>query len=59
MSMRDLGDLFRLTIFDENPLYPLMTHLGKDSILDWKSCGIYDPASKRHVMLSVTSLNFD
>lgn len=35
------------------PLPPLMTFGDKVSFLDWKFCGIYDPASDRHVALSI------
>eukprot|EP00913_Durusdinium_trenchii_P028500 g26728.t1 len=34
-------------------LPPMMTFMDKVSVLDWKFCGTYDPASKRHVALSV------
>lgn len=35
------------------PLPPILTVGEKISIIDWKFCGIYDPASKRHVDLSI------
>ena len=42
-------------------LTPLPQHLtlldeGKVAVIDWKFCGIYDPASKRHVDLSIHHL---
>ena len=35
------------------PLPPILTFRDKVSIIDWKFCGIHDPASKRHVDLSI------
>ena len=35
------------------PLPPMMTFTDKVSVLDWKFCGIHDPASDRHVALSI------
>jgi hypothetical protein len=38
------------------PLPPHLTLGEKVAIIDWKFCGIYDPASKRHVDLSIHHL---
>ena len=35
------------------PLPPLTTFMDKVAIIDWKFCGIYDPASERHVSLAI------
>ena len=35
------------------PLPPMMTFRDKVSVLDWKFCGIHDPASDRQVALSI------
>lgn len=35
------------------PLPSLVTFMDKVSIIDWKFCGIYDPASGRHVSLAI------
>jgi arylsulfatase A len=35
------------------PLPSLVTFPDKASIIDWKFCGIYDPASERHVSLAI------
>jgi hypothetical protein len=39
------------TPFEKLP--PLVTFLDKVAVVDWQFCGIYDPASKCHVALSV------
>ena len=41
---------------ESTPLPPILTFGEKISIIDWKFCGIYDPASKRHVDLSIHHL---
>ena len=38
------------------PLPPILTLGDQISIIDWKFCGIYDPASNRHVDLSIHHL---
>ncbi len=38
------------------PLPSILTIKEKFSIIDWKFCGIYDPASKRHIDLSIHHL---
>ncbi len=35
------------------PLPAMMTYLDKATVLDWKFCGLYDPASRRHVALAI------
>lgn len=35
------------------PLPPMMKFMDKVSVLDWKFCGLYDPASDQHLALSI------